>query len=120
MTRSHIRSRTPSSSVWCIHCLYPVPNRAQGTRHRNHCPHCLWSRHMDLHPGDRRCLCRGAMEPISIWFRSDGEGAIIHRCTRCGELSSNRLAGDDNPAALCRLANQIADKTETITRGRTP
>jgi len=30
--------------------------------------------------------------------------AIIHRCRTCGELHSNRIAGDDNELALVALA----------------
>jgi hypothetical protein len=45
------------------------------------------------------------MEPIAVWARSDGEWAIIHRCVRCGVLSSNRVAGDDNAAMLLVVAS---------------
>ncbi len=44
------------------------------------------------------------MEPIGVWVRSDGEWAIVHRCKRCGKLSSNRIAADDNPMKLMALA----------------
>ena len=30
--------------------------------------------------------------------------AIIHRCRRCGALSSNRVAADDNPMKLMSIA----------------
>jgi ribosome biogenesis GTPase / thiamine phosphate phosphatase len=44
------------------------------------------------------------MEPIGVWVRPGGDWAIIHRCRSCGELSSNRIAGDDNELALVSLA----------------
>jgi hypothetical protein len=44
------------------------------------------------------------MEAIAIAVRGDGEWVIIHRCTGCDELSSNRIAGDDNPLLLVRVA----------------
>jgi len=44
------------------------------------------------------------MEPIGIEVRADGEWAIIHRCTGCGTLRTNRLAGDDHELALLGLA----------------
>ena len=44
------------------------------------------------------------MEPISIWIRKNQEWAIIHRCRRCGHLSSNRIAADDNPIKLMSIA----------------
>jgi hypothetical protein len=44
------------------------------------------------------------MEPVAVWVRQKGEWAIIHRCRKCGELRSNRIAGDDNELALISLA----------------
>ena len=74
-----------------------------GSKHRNHCPYCLWSRHVDLEPGDRGNGCRGAMMPIGIDVRHNGEWSLIHRCTHCGELRTNRIAGDDQELALLQL-----------------
>lgn len=75
-----------------------------GTQHRNHCPNCLTSLHLDVEPGDRSADCGGLMEPIGVWVRKGGEWAIIHRCRRCGALSSNRTAADDNPVKLMSIA----------------
>lgn len=80
-----------------------VPDGA-GSQHRNHCPKCLSSVHVDIEPGDRASLCKGTMEPVSVWVRKGGEWAIIHRCRECGDLSSNRIAADDNPALLMSIA----------------
>ena len=44
------------------------------------------------------------MEPITVWVRKSGEWAVIHRCTKCGALSSNRTASDDNPTLLMSVA----------------
>lgn len=87
-----------SETLTCIHCGYPFPRVAMGTRHHNHCPHCLWSQHLDVLPGDRRCPCHGAMQPIAVWIRNDGELALVHRCVRCSTLGSNRVAGTTTPA----------------------
>jgi RNHCP domain len=93
-------------SFRCAHCRIDVPTDAPGTRHRNHCPSCLWSRHVDARPGDRAMSddCGSAMEPIAISVRGKGEWVLIHRCMGCGELKSNRAAGDDSPLLLLRLA----------------
>jgi hypothetical protein len=88
----------------CAHCGRIVAPTESGTEHRNHCPFCLWSVHVDLRPGDRRAGCRGDMEPIGIWIRGDGEWALIHRCARCGFLRANRIAGDDDELRLFGLA----------------
>lgn len=88
----------------CIGCGAKVPLEAVGTTQRNHCPACLWSRHLDLIPGDRAAACGGAMEPISVWVRKGGEWAILHRCGSCGVIHANRVAGDDNEIKLLSLA----------------
>ena len=75
-----------------------------GSSHRNHCPNCLYSVHLDNSPGDRESYCHGRMEPIGVWVRKNGEWAVIHRCTVCGKISSNRVAADDNPMKLMALA----------------
>lgn len=91
-------------SFYCKKCGEPVAPAGAGTEHRNHCPKCLASVHVDERPGDRSSLCHGLMEPVSVWVRSGGEWAIIHRCKECGALSSNRIAADDNPMLLMSLA----------------
>lgn len=89
----------------CRNCGLDVPPDAPGTAHRNHCPSCLWSRHLDdATPGDRASVCGSAMEPIAVAVRGGGEWVLVHRCSGCGELDLNRIAGDDNPLLLTRLA----------------
>ena len=60
--------------------------------------------HVDVEPGDRASDCGGYMEPVAVWVRKNGEWAIIHRCRQCGEMSSNRIAADDNPMKLMSIA----------------
>ena len=93
-----------ATSFRCVHCRLDVPTDVPGTAHRNHCPYCLWSRHVDDDPGDRSSDCLASMEPIAITVRGDGEWVLIHRCNGCGVLHSNRIAGDDNPLLLVRIA----------------
>ncbi|MCA1830862.1 MAG: RNHCP domain-containing protein [Actinomycetota bacterium] len=93
------------STFRCRHCGLDVPLRAPGTAHRNHCPNCLWSRHLDDdEPGDRDADCGSTMEPIAVSVRGKGEWVIVHRCTGCDEVHVNRTAGDDSPLLLLRLA----------------
>ena len=95
----------PSKEVFvCRHCGRTVEPAGAGTDHRNHCPNCLWSLHLDREPGDRAADCGGQMEPIAVWVRDRGEWALIHRCKSCGALSSNRIAADDNPMMLMSIA----------------
>ena len=88
----------------CRVCGWPVGPQDAGTRHRNHCPNCLASVHLDDEPGDRAADCGGTMEPVAVWVRKGGEWAIIHRCKVCGVLHPNRVAADDNPTVLMSLA----------------
>ncbi|HET7929721.1 MAG TPA: RNHCP domain-containing protein [Actinomycetota bacterium] len=92
-------------SFRCDHCGADVSRDAPGTAFRNHCPTCLWSRHLDGdRPGDRASDCGGLMEPIAITVRGDGEWILVHRCAGCDRLHLNRTAGDDDPLMLLRLA----------------
>ena len=88
----------------CKVCGRQVIPDGAGTDHRNHCPNCLSSLHVDEEPGDRASDCGGIMEPVSVWVRKNGEWAIVHRCKRCGAFSSNRIAADDNPMKLMSIA----------------
>jgi len=99
-TQFHIKP----NEFTCKVCGKLITAEGAGTRHRNHCPHCLSSVHLDEEPGDRASDCKGTMEAIGIWVRKNGEWAVIHRCRVCGVLSSNRIAADDNPALLMSIA----------------
>ena len=93
-----------NESFVCKSCGKMIVPEGAGTQHRNHCPYCLCSVHVDHDPGDRASLCHGIMHPIGVWVRNDGEWAIIHRCKSCGALSSNRIAADDSPILLMSIA----------------
>lgn len=106
------RARGNEQLFSCIHCQLPVTciPLVAGVQNRNHCPYCLWSRHLDWRvAGDRLSSCRRAMEPIGLTTKRsdnkyaqdrDGELMLIHRCSGCGTLVINRIAADDNPAEI--------------------
>jgi hypothetical protein len=107
MSKSDQLRRHESDGFTCINCRLQVAGEAWGTKHRNHCPACLHSRHVDETPGDRASPCKGVMEPIGIEVCAgsrDGEWAIIHRCRACNQLRTNRIAGDDAERTLLALA----------------
>ena len=104
MSRARQTGNTANESFICRHCGATVPPIESGGSQRNHCPLCLYSLHVDLRTGDRRCGCRGEMEPIGIWVKRSGEWALIHRCIKCGFIRTNRIAADDNEVLLFRLA----------------
>lgn len=78
----------------CLHCGAGVPPLARGG-YRNHCPFCLWSRHVDRAPGDRGECCGGLMTPESLEHTGDKGFVLTHRCTRCGARRRNRAALHD-------------------------
>jgi hypothetical protein len=88
----------------CGHCRAFIGPTVCGGKHRNHCPLCLWSRHVDKgRPGDRACECRAMMQPVGVRYRANGEQMIVHRCRGCGVERRNRVAADDNIIACLRL-----------------
>lgn len=82
-----------------------------GTKNRNHCPFCLYSKHVDILPGDRKENCRGLMEPVGLTFKHEGEGKqgeimLVHQCLKDKKISINRIAGDDNPEEILKVFDQ--------------
>ena len=89
----------------CSHCGAKVV----GNGYTNHCPHCLWSKHVDIMPGDRAESCQGMMKPIDIKPTRDGY-IITHKCEKCGATRNNKSSADDNFETLLKLARQQTDK----------
>jgi len=58
--------------------------KVKGTGYTDHCPKCLWSKHVDINPGDRENKCGGLMEPIGVEVKSQ-KYIINYKCQRCGE-----------------------------------
>jgi hypothetical protein len=84
----------------CQHCGALV----NGNGFTNHCPHCLWSRHVDNEPGDRAASCRGMMRPAAL-IGSSPNYRILYSCTACGIERLNNAQPEDDPDALVLLAN---------------
>ena len=102
--KNYYKTHPCTDPFTCKVCGRLVTPCGAGSDHRNHCPNCLSSLHLDNEPGDRAADCGGIMEPVAVWVRKTGEWALIHRCKRCGHLSSNRIAADDNPMKLMSIA----------------
>ncbi len=82
----------------CAHCGAHV----QGNGYTNHCPECLWSKHVDNNPGDRQSDCGGMMEPISV-EQSGGKWIVVHKCVKCGKIIRQKTAENDNIDAIIAL-----------------
>jgi len=111
-----MRYQAPSAADFiCGYCHHYVStmHMLSGVNNRNHCPYCLWSRHLDLYAaGDRLSACKGGMRPIGLTmkkgrnkYRLDlgGELMLIHVCQDCGSLSLNRIAADDDRDSILEV-----------------
>lgn len=93
-------------SFVCENCGKQV--EALGYSCRNHCPHCLYSKHVDINPGDRAEECHGLLEPIGIEMNSKKGYVIVYKCKKCGKIRKNIAAKDDNMKLIIKLsANPI-------------
>ena len=92
--RRKLRYKQSSEEVFkCKHCRRFVCPPHSGGRHRNHCPFCLYSLHVDdRKPGDRMSTCGCRMEPVGRFQRPNEEYVIIHRCMGCDFERFNRIA----------------------------
>lgn len=84
----------------CHHCGMDVQPLGKGT-YRDHCPTCLYSRHLDRDgPGDRLSSCFGLLKPIAIDQNGKKGFVIVYSCVKCGKTSRNRAALDDELLGL--------------------
>ena len=74
----------------------------EGNGYTNHCPECLWSKHVDVFPGDRAEVCHGLMEPIGQEIKA-GSHDILYRCVKCKIERRNKVAKEDNRDILATL-----------------
>ena len=70
---------------------------------RDHCPYCLYSKHVDIMPGDRLNECKGLLKPIGIEKYKDTY-KIIYKCEKCNETHKNIIAKDDNYDEIINLS----------------
>lgn len=79
----------------CLHCEQTVKPLGSGT-YRDHCPTCLYSRHVDRDgPGDRFSTCLGLLQPTGIDQDSKKGFVIVYQCEKCGKSHRNKAAPDD-------------------------
>ncbi|MDR2077707.1 MAG: RNHCP domain-containing protein [Rickettsiales bacterium] len=74
----------------------------EGNGFTNHCPHCLYSKHVDINPGDRSCSCGGLMKPVSLLQRH-GNILVLQECIKCHFSRKNKTCDLDNLSELIKL-----------------
>ncbi len=75
----------------------------------NHCPQCLWSKHVDNNPGDREAACGGMMEPVDF-VKEKVDYVLTHKCTVCGYEKRNKLAPEDDFDKALEIVKKKAAK----------
>ena len=102
-----------SEGFRCSHCHQMIGaaiKRVSGTRHRDHCPFCLYSIHVDNKPGDRASSCGGLMKPIGLALKNHGgEAMVVYECVICGAVHKNRCAADDSERTIIHLLRETLD-----------
>ena len=127
MSKDRHRSgaRVETDGFRCRHCGAYVTRDIllSGVVNRNHCPYCLWSRHVDWQrAGDRMSACKGKMYPVGLALKRDrnkyaacsGELMLIHFCEDCGQISVNRVAADDLAEELLAVFENTALLTPPV------
>ena len=82
----------------CENCEHKI----KGDGYTNHCPFCLWSKHVDINPGDRESKCLGMMKPIRI-EKGKRDMMIVHQCQKCAYQKRNKVAKVDNFDEIIRI-----------------
>lgn len=90
----------------CVHCSAQV----RGNGYTNHCPHCLFSQHVDVAPGDRKSSCGGLMEPKDIEKSRNDTFRILHHCVRCGYEKWNKIGTNDDFETILLLQKKTNQK----------
>ncbi len=73
---------------------------------RDHCPHCLYSKHLDIFPGDRQNNCHGLLKPVGIEKFKDTY-KILYICEKCKKDHKNIMATDDNMEEIINLSTNV-------------
>ena len=81
----------------------------EGNGYTNHCPECLWSKHIDIFPGDRQEKCGGKMEPIGV-EKKGKEYVILHKCLKCGIEKPNKAVKEDNFQMIIQVSAESSSK----------
>lgn len=85
----------------CEHCGRKVEKLNYTTR--DHCPYCLYSKHVDINPGDRANECKGLLKPIGIEKFKDTY-KILYRCEKCHQEHKNIIANDDDMDMIIEIS----------------
>ena len=86
----------------CEHC----GNEVKGNGYTNHCPKCLWSKHVDVNPGDRQARCGGMMKPVGLKGKTN-HYQIMYLCETCGFRRNNKVEKEDDTDVVIALSKIV-------------
>ena len=101
--KGYYKTHACNESFECRNCGRLVVPEGASSEHRNHCPYCLHSKHLDINPGDRASECRGLLVPVHAEISAKKGYVVVHKCERCGEIHKNKAAADDNISLIIKL-----------------
>jgi len=73
-----------------------------GSGYTDHCPKCLWGKHVDVNPGDRLSECMGLLQPMRTEHNRNGF-IIEYRCEKCRTKKNFSAAENDDKELLFKL-----------------
>lgn len=80
-----------------------------GDGYTNHCRRCLYSKHVDVDPGDRASDCGGLMAPVDVRIKRN-RCVLVHRCDRCGAERPCRTSPGDDLDVVLRVMRDRAER----------
>lgn len=86
----------------------------KGNGYTNHCPFCIYSKHVDIKPGDRLATCGGLMKPVRV-EGTEKEYRVLHRCLACRYEKVNKTAPEDSIEALVAI---IKENSSSYSKGK--
>jgi len=76
-----------------------------GNGYTDHCPNCLYSKHVDINPGDRASDCQGIMIPVAAEVKREGY-KIHYQCKKCGYQHKVKSVPEDNFDVILKLVQK--------------
>ena len=89
----------------CDNCGKEIPSLNYTAR--DHCPFCLYSKHVDINPGDRNNPCKGMLKPIGI-EKFKNTYKIIYKCNKCKSITKNIMANDDDMNIIIEISKNTS------------